>query len=133
MSIEVDLNWLLTESELIKKTRMLSHEVLHIVAIDKKGNLVPIRTLDEGRTSRITEPTMTDLTIIEKKYKELEAVALIYIHNHPNTCYETFTATDIRLFERQKNLLKNRGMNLVDLLVISEKTQYSLYQLLEVI
>lgn len=130
--MEVNLNWLLNESSLIKKTRQLDYEVLHIIAITKNGDLVPLDTLSKKAELEFSVRPPEDYVLLKKKYDEVGAVAVIYIHNHPEECYDTFTASDLAALMMQRKILAKRGMNLIDLLVVSKDSHYSLNQLSDI-
>ena len=134
--IEVNLYNLLYESEEIKKMRNLKEEALYIVAINKDGEVVSLDTMNnrfECSELRYNVMMPQNMKKLKEKYDRINAIALIYIHNHPNNTYETFTATDISSFISQKAKTKEHGMNLIDLLVVSKKSHYSLFQLSEVL
>ena len=126
----INLDWVLNKSQLIQRTRKTNYEVFHILVIDKKGKIKPLYTVDNnnnGRVNHVAPPK--DLTSLKKKYDEADAIAAIWVHNHPRGYFDTFTVDDIATFNKYREAYREKGMNLLDLLVVSEKTHYSLYQL----
>lgn len=125
----INLDWVLNESKLIQRTRNKTYEVFHILVINKEGRILPLMTIDnsEGKVNHVSPPT--NITELKQKYDELGGIAVIWVHNHPRGYFDTFTEDDIATFNKYKEIYRKKGINLLDLLVVSEKSHYSLYQL----
>lgn len=129
----VDLDWLLNESKLIKRTRALPYEVLHVILINKEGKLIPLQTIETKGNQEFSVKAPNNHEELKRKYDEHNGVALVYIHNHPNDCYDTFTASDLMSFSIEQKRLASKGMNLIDLLVVSKDSHYSLKELSQIL
>lgn len=96
-------------------------EVFHVLFLDRKNRLIEDVQMAHGTVDHV--PVYPREVI--KKALELDASAMILIHNHPSGD-PTPSASDITMTQQIESAAKTMDITVHDHLIIGSKTEYSM-------
>ncbi|MCL2556454.1 MAG: hypothetical protein FWE03_05530 [Firmicutes bacterium] len=100
-----------------------NHERLYMVSLDINDRIIDVSCISKG----IGNLAVTDINSITAKVSRSQAVKIIIAHNHPAGTL-TPSIDDIRSTQTIATLLKVLGKQLIDHIIFSKDSHYSMYE-----
>lgn len=98
----------------------LPHEEFWILYLNNSNKVIQKNQLSKGGITG----TMVDVRLVLKKALEVNAVAIILVHNHPSGTLKP-SAADKAITDKLKIAAQSMDINVLDHLIITEKAYFS--------